>query len=72
MTKNSRNQRKYVEPRPLMTVTDVANHLQVPVKTLYQWRHQGKGPMGIKVGRHIRYRHVDVLAYLDDLVQAER
>lgn len=51
--------------RPLATLNEVAEHLQVPPATLYQWRHRGIGPRGSKVGRHIRYRWEDVEKWLD-------
>ncbi len=43
----------------------LADYLDVPVKTVYQWRHQGTGPIGIKVGRHVRYRRSEVERWLD-------
>ncbi|MTD58825.1 helix-turn-helix transcriptional regulator [Amycolatopsis pithecellobii] len=52
---------------PLWTVEQVADFLQVPVKTLYQWRHHGYGPSGRRVGRYIRYRAEDVRAWVDSL-----
>lgn len=39
--------------------------LQLPVKTLYQWRYEGKGPPCIKVGKHLRYRRGDVARWLE-------
>jgi excisionase family DNA binding protein len=45
---------------PLLSVEQLAAYLQVPVPTLYQWRHKGTGPRGLRVGRHVRYRRVDV------------
>jgi predicted DNA-binding transcriptional regulator AlpA len=39
----------------LWGVQDVAEFLGVPRKTLYQWRHQGYGPAGRRVGRYLRY-----------------
>lgn len=50
---------------PLAAPEQVAEHLGVPVSTLYQWRHRGVGPRGIKVGRHVRYRWEDVEAWLE-------
>ena len=47
------------EPR-LLTIQELSDWLQVPVATIYQWRHQGKGPNGVRVGRYVRYRRVDV------------
>lgn len=44
---------------------ELADFLGIPVKSVYQWRHRGTGPVGIKVGRHVRYRRRDVDAWLD-------
>jgi excisionase family DNA binding protein len=51
-------------PEPLMGVEDVADFYNVPVRTVYAWRHAGKGPKGIRVGRYVRYRREDVFAWL--------
>ena len=40
----------------LMTLAELAELLGVPVGTLYGWRHQGEGPPGYRIGRHVRYR----------------
>lgn len=45
---------------PLLTVAEVAAYLQLPVATLYAWRHRGEGPLGFRVGRYVRYRRADV------------
>ena len=49
----------------LVTIEELSEFLQVPVKTLYDWRHRGLGPPGLRVGRHVRYRQADVDAWLD-------
>lgn len=49
----------------LMTVDEVAEYLQIPVQTLYQWRHQGKGPRAAKIGRYLRYRRAEVEAWVN-------
>lgn len=51
--------------RPLMTPQQLADFLGVPLATLYQWRHRGEGPDGIRVGRHLRYRPEVVEAWLE-------
>lgn len=57
----------------LLTVKQLAAFLQVPVSTVYAWRHTGDGPRGIRVsGRHVRYRRSDVEAFLDERVDRER
>ena len=48
----------------LLTLAEVAEVLGVPTATLYQWRHRGTGPRGIRVGRHVRYRAADVEEWL--------
>jgi excisionase family DNA binding protein len=52
------------EARRLATPPEVAAYLQVPVRTLYTWRYQRKGPRAHRVGRHLRYRWEDVEAWL--------
>jgi excisionase family DNA binding protein len=50
----------------LLTPAEVAEILQIPLKTLYQWRHRSEGPPALKIGRHLRFRPVDVAAFIDD------
>jgi excisionase family DNA binding protein len=49
----------------LLSVQDLSAVLGVPESTLYGWRTQGKGPRGIRVGRHLRYRPDDVQSWID-------
>jgi excisionase family DNA binding protein len=44
---------------------ELAARLQVPPKTLAQWRSDGTGPPFVKIGRHVRYRRADVDRWLD-------
>ncbi len=48
----------------LLEPAEVAESLRIPEKTLAQWRYLGKGPRFVKVGRFIRYRLVDIEAWL--------
>jgi predicted DNA-binding transcriptional regulator AlpA len=59
-------------PDRLLTIEQLAAHLQVPVKTLYDWRHRGIGPKGLRVGRYIRYRPADINSWLDTRAERER
>ena len=52
-------------PGRLLSAQDVAALLQVPVKTIYQWRSQGDGPAHIKVGRHLRFDPEDVALWIE-------
>lgn len=49
----------------LLTVDQVAEHLQLPVATLYRYRHRGEGPRAARVGRHLRYRRADVEEWVE-------
>lgn len=48
-----------------MTLSDVSAYLQVPERTIYDWRARNIGPRSIKVGRHLRYRREDVEEWLN-------
>ena len=44
---------------------ELAEHLGVPLQTVYSWRTSGRGPRGIRVGKHLRFRREDVDAWLE-------
>lgn len=46
-----------------LTIEDLSVRLGVPVPTLYRWNSRRTGPKYLKVGRHCRYRLVDVEAW---------
>ena len=50
---------------PLLSIEDLAEYLGVPVTTIYDWRVDGKGPCGIRVGRHVKFIQSDVLAWIE-------
>jgi excisionase family DNA binding protein len=43
---------------------DLAEWLDLPVATIYRWRHTGIGPPAVRVGKHLRYRRRDVERWL--------
>ncbi|MGH8903843.1 MAG: helix-turn-helix transcriptional regulator [Egibacteraceae bacterium] len=46
---------------------------QVPISTVYRWRHLGEGPRGIRIsGRHVRYRRSEVETFLSQRMDPER
>jgi excisionase family DNA binding protein len=51
--------------RALLSPAELADYLNIPVATLYQWQHRGGGPKFLKVGRHVRYKTRDVEAWLE-------
>ena len=51
---------------PLLTVEQVALKLSCSVSRLNKQRLEGKGPAFVKDGANIRYRPIDVEAYIAD------
>jgi hypothetical protein len=47
------------------TNEEAAAILRVKPSTLVAWRHQGRGPRFLKIGRSCFYREADLLAWLD-------
>lgn len=47
---------------------DVAELFDVPLQTVYAWRstHRGQGPIGFKVGRHVRYSREEIEKFVAD------
>jgi len=55
-----------VGPQPdLLTITEAAVLLRVPVATLRYWRHLGTGPRSFRLGRRVLYRRDDLHAWID-------
>ena len=52
-----------VAPTPL-TEIEAAARLGLKVATLRAWRHQGKGPAFVRLGRAIRYLRSDIDEFL--------
>lgn len=48
----------------LWDATRLMNYLQTSRATLARWRRRGYGPRPIQVGRQIRYRPADVVAWV--------
>ncbi|SHN73529.1 helix-turn-helix transcriptional regulator [Bradyrhizobium erythrophlei] len=49
----------------LVTEKDAARFLSMSFRTLQAWRSEGKGPPYLKLGRSIRYRMSDLLAWIE-------
>jgi excisionase family DNA binding protein len=50
----------------LLTATDVADYLGVPVSTIHFWRGRGQGPAAIKVGRRLVFRAEDLAEWIQE------
>jgi len=44
----------------LMTTEEVADYLQVPTRTVEDWRLRKVGPDFVRVGKHVRYRSTEL------------
>ena len=47
-----------------MNEAQACQYLGLSIHTVRQWRHLGKGPLYVKVGRAVRYRQADLDAYM--------
>ena len=46
-----------------LTPETLAEREGVPLKTVYAWNSAGTGPRYMKIGRHVRYKLADVIAW---------
>ncbi|WP_248760239.1 AlpA family transcriptional regulator [Pseudarthrobacter sp. SSS035] len=46
-----------------LSVRELAEREAVPVATVYAWRASNKGPRAMRIGKFLRYRLDDVLAW---------
>jgi excisionase family DNA binding protein len=46
-----------------LTIDDLADRCGVPRMTVERWNSRGGGPAFMKIGRHVRYRLQDVIAW---------
>lgn len=56
-----------MDENEIMTGAEVAELLQVSVRTLDDWRLHRTGPPYRKMGRHVRYLRSEVLAWFEGL-----
>lgn len=56
----------------LLTTKEVAELVGVSLATFYAWRSQGKGPVGVSMGRYVRFRAEDVEAWIDSRREEDR
>jgi predicted DNA-binding transcriptional regulator AlpA len=66
------SERSPVSLRPLLTVQELADLLQVPVKTIYTWRYKRIGPPAVPMGKYLRFRPEDIAVWLDSRADVPR
>jgi len=49
---------------PWRTPEELSDWLGIPVGTIYQWRYRSVGPVGHRIGRHVRYHQTDIDRWL--------
>lgn len=49
---------------------DLAEREGVPVETVYGWNKTGDAPPRMRMGRHVRYRLADVIAWEESRIVA--
>ncbi|MBW9110174.1 helix-turn-helix transcriptional regulator [Microbacterium ureisolvens] len=54
----------------LLTTEEVAEYLQIPARTIEDWRHRGYGPKYARMGKRVRYRQAAVDAWLAEIEAA--
>ena len=57
---------------PVLTTSDPAAHLGVPVQTIHDLRHAHRGSRGFRVGREMRYRLSEVQHWVEALESQDR
>lgn len=57
---------------PLITGGELAAMIRRPPGTIRQWRHNGYGPRGFKVGGRVVYRLSEVQRWLAEQERAEQ
>lgn len=54
----------------LLTTEEVAAYFRTVPATVRYWRHVGKGPRSLRVGRRVLYRRCDVTAWAESALTA--
>jgi DNA-binding transcriptional MerR regulator len=60
------------DPEELLTLSEVAEILKVPINTLRWWRQIGNGPEFFKIGRHLVTTVGDVRRFIREQRRAQR
>lgn len=55
----------------LITTKELAELVRTSEETVRYWRHIGKGPRGIKVGRRVLYQRSEIERWLNELAETD-
>jgi predicted DNA-binding transcriptional regulator AlpA len=56
----------------LMSTKLLSRRWNVAPRTLERWRAEGRGPQFVRIGRNVRYRQTDILAFEVKHIQVRR
>lgn len=62
--------RASVALEPLLSVEELSDYLGVPVRTLYDWRVDHRGPKAVHAGRALRYPESAIRAWIQENLDA--
>jgi excisionase family DNA binding protein len=48
-----------------LSPVQVAEWLGIPLSTLYSWRHTGTAPPAYRLGKHLRFKRAEVVAWVE-------
>ena len=49
-----------------LTTAEAAEYLRVPIATMRWWRHEDRGPVSYRLGRHVFYAREDLDRWRDE------
>lgn len=55
----------------LLKLQEAARSYGFSEATMYNWRHQGKGPRSVRLGRRVYYRRADIEAWIESQMASE-
>ena len=58
------------EEERLVPLDDLADRLGVSTQTIHQMRYRGDGPVAVRIGRTLKFRHADIEAWIESRVES--
>jgi predicted DNA-binding transcriptional regulator AlpA len=56
---------------PMLTMDDLCELTKMAKSTLYSLRSEGRGPVGFRIGKSLRFLVTDVVAWLESLREGQ-
>ena len=53
-----------VDDDRLLSYGELASYAGVPERTMRHWVNTGRGPIGVQLGKHMRFRVADIRAWI--------